>query len=92
MSLCGEIAGDPLCVLILLALGLREFSMNIGSIPVIKKMIRMLPLMEVRDALKDVLTLPTSKRIEDFVVKKARALLPDIFEQDLFRYRSPVAF
>jgi phosphotransferase system enzyme I (PtsI) len=92
VSLCGEIAGDPLCVLILLALGLQEFSMNIGSIPVIKKMIRMLPLMEVRDALKDVLTLPTSKRIEDFVVKKAKALLPDIFEQDVFRYRTPVTF
>ncbi len=89
VSLCGEIAGDPLCVLILLALGLEEFSMNIGSIPVIKKMIRMLPLREVRTAFKDILHLPTSKKIEDFVLRKAKALLPDTFEEDLFRYRTP---
>jgi phosphotransferase system enzyme I (PtsI) len=89
VSLCGEIAGDPLCVLILLALGLEEFSMNIGSIPVIKKMVRMLPLREVRNAFKDILHLPTSKKIEDFVLRKARALLPDTFEEDLFRYRTP---
>ncbi len=89
VSLCGEIAGDPLCVLILLALGLEEFSMNIGSIPVIKKMVRMLPLREVRNAFKDILHLSTSKKIEDFVLRKARALLPDTFEEDLFRYRTP---
>jgi len=88
VSLCGEIAGDPLSILILLSLGLKEFSMNIGSIPLIKKMIRMLPLGEVRDGLKGMLQLPTSKKIEDFVLKKARSLLPDVFEEDVFRYRA----
>ncbi|MFB0520865.1 MAG: phosphoenolpyruvate--protein phosphotransferase, partial [Desulfatiglandales bacterium] len=88
VSLCGEIAGDPLSILILLSLGLKEFSMNIGSIPLIKKMIRMLPLGEVRDGLKGMLQLPTSKNIEDFVLKKARSLLPDVFEEDVFRYRA----
>jgi len=89
VSLCGEIAGDPLSVLILLALGLDEFSMNIGSIPLIKKMVRMLPLREVREAFKDILQLPTSRKIEDFVLKKAKTLLPDIFKEDVFRYRTP---
>jgi phosphotransferase system enzyme I (PtsI) len=89
VSLCGEIAGDPLSILILLSLGLEEFSMNIGSIPLIKKMVRMLPLREVREAFKDILQLPTSRKIEDFVLKKAKALLPDIFEEDVFRYRTP---
>jgi phosphotransferase system enzyme I (PtsI) len=88
VSLCGEIAGDPLSVLILLSLGLRELSMNIGSIPLIKKMIRTLPLTEVRGSLRGILYLPTSKKIEDFVLKKARGLLPDIFEEDVFRYRA----
>jgi len=36
ISICGEIAGDPLAVLVLLFLGLEEFSMNIGSIPTVK--------------------------------------------------------
>lgn len=88
VSLCGEIAGDPLSVLILLSLGLREFSMNIGSIPLIKKMIRMLPLEEVRDGFKGILNLPTSKKVEDFALRKSKSLLPDVFEEDVFRYRA----
>jgi phosphotransferase system enzyme I (PtsI) len=88
VSLCGEIAGDPLAILILLSLGLEEFSMNIGSIPLIKKMIRMLPLREVRQGFKDILQIPTSKKVESFVFKKAKALLHDIFEEDVFRYRT----
>ncbi len=89
VSLCGEIAGDPLSILILLSLGLEEFSMNIGSIPLIKKMIRMLPLREVVEAFKEISHLYTSKKIESFVLKKAKSLLPDIFEEDVFRYRAP---
>jgi phosphotransferase system enzyme I (PtsI) len=88
VSLCGEIAGDPLAVLILLSLGLEEFSMNIGSIPLIKKMIRMLPLGEVRDHFKGILQVSTSKKVESFVLKRAQSLLPNIFEEDVFRYRA----
>jgi len=89
VSLCGEIAGDPLSILILLSLGLKEFSMNIGSIALIKKMVRMLPLRRVRDGFTGILELPTSKKIEDFALRKAKSLLPDIFEEDVFRYRAP---
>jgi phosphotransferase system enzyme I (PtsI) len=89
VSLCGEIAGDPLSILILLSLGLEEFSLNIGAIPLIKKMIRMLPLREVRQSFKGILQLPTSRKVEDFVLKKAKVLLPDMFEEDVFRYRTP---
>jgi phosphotransferase system enzyme I (PtsI) len=88
VSLCGEIAGDPLAILILLSLGLEEFSMNIGSIPLIKEMIRMLPLREVRDQFKGILQLPTSEKVESFVLKKAQSLLPDIFKDDVLRYRT----
>jgi len=88
VSLCGEIAGDPLAILILLSLGLEEFSMNIGSIPLIKKMIRMLPLGKVRDHFKGILQVSTSKKVESFVLKRAQSLLPNIFEEDVFRYRA----
>ncbi|MCD6264901.1 MAG: phosphoenolpyruvate--protein phosphotransferase [Deltaproteobacteria bacterium] len=88
VSLCGEIAGDPLAILILLSLGLEEFSMNIGSIPLIKKIIRMLPLRAVRDQFKGILQLPTSEKVESFVLKQAQSLLPDIFKEGVFRYRA----
>ena len=38
--MCGEMAGDPLCALLLLGMGLEEFSMGSLYIPVIKKAIR----------------------------------------------------
>jgi phosphoenolpyruvate-protein phosphotransferase (PTS system enzyme I) len=88
ISICGEIAGDPLAVLVLLFLGLEEFSMNIGSIPTVKKIIRALPLIKVTGSLKGILDLSTSDKIEKFVLKKARSMLPDIFKQDLFKYRT----
>jgi phosphotransferase system enzyme I (PtsI) len=88
VSLCGEIAGDPLAVLMLLSLGLKEFSMNIGSVPLIKKIIRMIPLKEARESFNGILQLSTSKKIEDFALKKADSLLPAAFKDDVFKYRA----
>ena len=39
-GMCGEMAGSPEAALILLGLGLDEFSMSAVSIPVIKNVIR----------------------------------------------------
>ena len=40
ISMCGEMAADPMCTLVLLGLGLDELSMEPFFIPVIKKLIR----------------------------------------------------
>ena len=40
--MCGEMAGDPNCLPILLGLGMNELSMNPQSIPVIKSIVRTL--------------------------------------------------
>src|SRR5205085_8086345 len=39
-AMCGEMAGDPVYVLVLLALGLDELSMNPADIPKVKRLIR----------------------------------------------------
>src|ERR1044072_5565656 len=44
VSVCGEMAGDPLYTLLLLGLGLTNFSMNGPDIPEVKKVIRSTPM------------------------------------------------
>ena len=39
VEMCGELAGDPEATLLLLGMGLRDFSMNAPSIPVVKNII-----------------------------------------------------
>src|SRR5207237_4344979 len=48
-AMCGEMAGDPAYVLVLLALGLDTLSMNPADIPKVKRVIR---AADVRDARK----------------------------------------
>ena len=39
VGMCGEMAGDPLVTLLLLGMGLKDFSMSAASIPAVKKII-----------------------------------------------------
>jgi phosphoenolpyruvate-protein phosphotransferase len=57
VGLCGELAGEPLAVPILLGLGLDEFSMNPPVIPLIKQIIRALTLDEAREVAQAALEL-----------------------------------
>ncbi len=39
-SVCGEMAADPLCALLLVGMGIHEFSLSAPSIPVVKRALR----------------------------------------------------
>jgi phosphotransferase system enzyme I (PtsI) len=66
--MCGEMAGDPFNVPILLGLGIDELSMNPQSIPAVKNMIRSLRVEDakllVREALGQTTTLDVIKLVE----------------------------
>ena len=59
-AMCGEMAGDPLCVLILLGMELDELSMNHLAIPRIKKIIRESTLEESKVLLKKAMSFNTA--------------------------------
>jgi phosphotransferase system enzyme I (PtsI) len=67
VSMCGEMAGDPLNALILLGLGLDEFSMAAAQVPIIKRLIRHATAEEGRALLAHAMTLNTAEEIERFV-------------------------
>jgi phosphotransferase system enzyme I (PtsI) len=77
VGLCGEMAGDPLCTYILLALGLDEWSINAGNIPLIKRAIRHLAYNDARAGLDEIYRLETAREIRDFVSQKMKTIFPE---------------
>jgi phosphotransferase system enzyme I (PtsI) len=83
VSLCGEMAGDPMCVPILLGTGIDELSINTEGIPLIKSVIRSLSRKEAMEDLEELLTLSTSKDIRRFLEKRIEGVMPKIIENGL---------
>jgi phosphoenolpyruvate-protein kinase (PTS system EI component) len=67
VGLCGELAGEPLAVPILLGLGLDEFSMNPPAIPLAKQIIRSLTLDEAREVAQAALALDSAEEVQALV-------------------------
>jgi phosphoenolpyruvate-protein phosphotransferase (PTS system enzyme I) len=84
ISLCGEMAGDPLCTPILLGLGLDELSLNARSIPLVKTIVRSIPLKQARHDFKQVLQLNTAKEVRDYLLKRMKKLIPELGERGFF--------
>jgi phosphotransferase system enzyme I (PtsI) len=63
VGMCGEMAGEPLAIPILLGLGLDEFSMNAAAIPEAKAIIRSLSLAEAKGIAANALSLPSAEEI-----------------------------
>lgn len=65
-GMCGELASDPVATMILLGLGLDEFSMTASSIPLIKKILRSVSKVECEEVANKVLTMDTAEEITDY--------------------------
>jgi phosphotransferase system enzyme I (PtsI) len=78
VALCGEMAGDPLCTSVLLAMGIDELSLNAGGIPMIKKVIRSLSLDQAKTDLRKIMKLDTALQVREFMVKKMQPLLDEL--------------
>jgi len=74
VGMCGEMAGDPLFTLILLGLGLDEFSMPSIMIPEIKHIIRAVTLPQAQEIADGALSFSTAKEVGDFVHQKMKEL------------------
>ena len=78
VGMCGEMASEPPLALLLLGLGLDEFSTSPILLPEIKKVIRAVTLKEAQDIAKKALSLPTGQEVEDFVKSKLREIAPEL--------------
>lgn len=71
VGMCGEMAADPLGIVLLVGLGLDEFSVNINTVKKAKKYISLLNKKETEEFVKSLLDLKTVKEIEERLNKFA---------------------
>ena len=79
VAICGEMAFEPAYVMILMGLGLQEFSMKPSSIPKVKKMLRMSRFEETRDLAEEAFRCSTAAEIETYVRGWMAERFPDIY-------------
>jgi len=78
--MCGEMAGEPLYLPVLLGLGIDKLSMNPLCILKIKKILRSISYHKSQELLKAIDFFKTSAEIENFVKKEMKKWFPEEFE------------
>jgi phosphotransferase system enzyme I (PtsI) len=79
VSVCGEMAGDPLYTLLLLGLGLNTFSMNGPDIPEVKKVIRSTTMENARKVARKVMSFDSERQVMHFLREETRKFIPEAF-------------
>ncbi|AFG38023.1 phosphoenolpyruvate--protein phosphotransferase [Spirochaeta africana] len=69
VAMCGEMAGDPLATLILLGLGLDEFSMGAAAIPEVKQILRNVTLLEAEELVGTIMDMKSHDEIQSYVAQ-----------------------
>ena len=78
VSICGEMSGDPMYTLLLLGLGLRQFSVTPHSIPEIKNLIRSVTLEDAKLIAQEAMRLETGRDVNNYLREQTRRVLPDM--------------
>jgi len=76
VSMCGEMAGDPVNLPILLALGFDELSMNALAIPMVKKFIRAVTFEECMELSREAFEMQEAQEIRNYLESWIRRVFP----------------
>jgi phosphotransferase system enzyme I (PtsI) len=82
LAMCGEMAGDPLYAAILLGMGFQHLSMNVASIPWVKKVVRSVRMQDAVELAQLVMDQPTAalarKTAENFIADRFQDLAAEL--------------
>jgi phosphoenolpyruvate-protein phosphotransferase (PTS system enzyme I) len=82
VGVCGEMAGDPSLVPLLMGLGVDELSAAVSVVPRIKYLIRRLKMNEARELAEFALECDSAVEIQDRCDLLAREVAPNLFDSD----------
>jgi len=81
VAMCGEMSGDPLATLVLLGMGLDEFSMSPIAIPEVKMILRGVRFGDAEEVAGEVMKLGTKAEIRAFLEDEVRSRFGNLLEQ-----------
>ncbi len=74
LCLCGEMASDPLNLLVLVGIGIREFSMPSPFIPRTKAFLQDFDILTARRVAREVMEMPDSSRIRSYLINTLKEI------------------
>ena len=90
VSICGELAGDPLAITLMVGLGLDSLSMNPISISRVKKLLRSITREQAVKILLEALSLDSADDVEKLLKRKTSHLLPgDVRKLHIIEVQTP---
>ncbi len=80
VGMCGEMAGEPALSLLLLGMGLDEFSTSPVQLPIVKQVIRSVEHSFAQSVVEQALKLRTGKEVEAFLMASLKQVAPVLVE------------
>ena len=84
VGMCGEMAGEDLYSLVLIALGFSDLSMNAVNISRVKRVVRQIELSEVKQILDQLMSLATAEEVAAALEKEMSQRYPHVFSETRF--------
>lgn len=78
VNLCGQMSSSPLYTMLLVGMGLRNFSVSPKALPEIKQLIRSVTLEECKEIARYVMTLDNARAIKRFLTEELRRRTPEL--------------
>lgn len=87
LIVCGEMAGSPFYATVLIGLGVTEMSMNVNSVPQVRKVIGGIAYEETLEVIKKIEKCRTADEIDQIVLDNSMEKWGHLFPKDFFLQR-----
>jgi phosphoenolpyruvate-protein phosphotransferase len=79
LDVCGEMAANPIYVVVLLGLGIKHLSLTPPAIPLIKDAIRAIKLSEAQEIVENALQMVSAQEIEEYLCEELAGRFPSFY-------------
>jgi phosphotransferase system enzyme I (PtsI) len=80
VAMCGQMSGNPIYTMLLLGLGLRQFSVSPSAVPEIKHVCRHVAIAECEAIVHRVATLENARDIKNYLREELKKRIPGVGE------------